>query len=245
MNEIISRDSEASIRRRKIISILSLILIIIVFSLIAYYVGRPLIHTYTDSPEVFRAQIEEKGFFGQLLMVGIMMMQVIVALIPGEPLEVAAGFVFGWLEGAMLCLIGSALAGALIMLAVKKWGVKLVEAFFPPEKINRFSFLRVEKKRNIIMFLLFLIPGTPKDILNYLAGLTPMKISTFVLLTTLARIPSVVSSTVTGSLAQEGNLTAAIITYAVTGVISLACILWYRHISKLEKKENTQRTENA
>ncbi|MBQ4074959.1 MAG: TVP38/TMEM64 family protein [Clostridia bacterium] len=239
--EPLSRDTKESIRRRRIVSIVSILLILIIFGLITWLVGYPLIQEYTQSPETFRDHIKEQGFLGQLTMIGIIMLQVVVALIPGEPLEVAAGFVFGWLEGALLCLIGSALAGALIMLAVRKWGIKLVEAFFSPEKINRFSFLRNEKKLNILMFILFLIPGTPKDILNYLAGLTPMKISTFVVITALARIPSVISSTITGHFAQDGNLAAAILTYGVTAVVSGVCILWYRKISRQEKLEKQQK----
>ena len=82
---------------------------------------------------------------------------------------------------------------------------------------------------------MFLIPGTPKDLLTYLVGLTPMKLSSFLLLTTAARIPSVVSSAVTGSLAQRGSYRAAIITYGITLIITVICVLWYRKISKQDK----------
>ena len=75
--------------------------------------------------------------------------------------------------------------------------------------------------------------------ITYLIGLTPMKLSTFLLITTVARIPSVLSSTIPGSLAQSGNLMAAIITYAVTAVISGICILWYKKASKQETENIT------
>ena len=89
----------------------------------------------------------------------------------------------------------------------------------------------------VIVFVLFLIPGSPKDLLTYLVGLTPLKLRTFLILTTIARIPSVVTSTVTGSLAQKESYTAALITYGVTLVISVICLLYYRKISKNEKKQ--------
>ena len=226
-----------NIQRRKIISIALLILLIIAFSMIAYFVGRPLVLQFLDSPETFRDHINSYGPLGPLLMMGLMALQVIVAVIPGEPFELGAGFVFGWLPGSVWCLLGAALASALVYLAVRQWGVRLVELFFSREKILSFSFLQNEKKLDLLVFVLFLIPGSPKDLLTYLAGLTPMQLPTFLLLTTLARIPSVVSSTVTGSLAQKENYTAAIITYAVTLVISLVCVLYYRRISQQEKKE--------
>lgn len=234
--DIFSSETPENIRGRRIVSIVSIILILIVFGLIAYFIGYPLVRQFQQSPEAFRDYVDAHGLLGQATMIGIMMMQVVIAIIPGEPFELGAGFVFGWFEGTLLCLIGSALAATLIYLCTRKWGVRMVEAFFPREKINRFSFLQNEKKLDLLIFIFFLIPGTPKDLLTYLVGLTPMKLSTFVLLSSIARIPSVISSTVTGSLAQKGNLTAALITYAITLVISAVCILWYRRVSKEAEK---------
>ena len=230
-------EHKENIKARKTVSILSVAVIIVLFSLIAWFVGRPLVREFVDSPETFRAYVKSHGVLGYLIMIGIMALQVVVALIPGEPFEVGAGFVFGWVQGTLLCLAATALASALVFLAVRKWGVKLVELFFSREKIMRFSFMQNAKKLDILIFLLFLIPGTPKDLLTYLVGLTPMKLSTFLLLTTVARIPSVVSSAVTGTLAHRGSYTAAIITYGVTLVITVVCILLYRRVSKKEKEK--------
>lgn len=92
-------DQPENIQRRKLISILSLVFILIVFVLIGYLVGVPLVRQFADSPETFRDFISEKGLLGQILMIGIVALQVIIALLPGEPFELGAGFVFGWAEG--------------------------------------------------------------------------------------------------------------------------------------------------
>lgn len=226
-----------NIRRRRIISILSLAGIVVVFSLIAWFVGRPLVREFRHAPEHFRDYVQAHGAWGPVMMMGIMALQVIVAIIPGEPFELGAGFVFGWFPGTVWCLLGSAAASALVYLAVRKWGVRLVEAFFSRDKIMRYSFMQNERKLNLLVFILFLIPGTPKDLLTYLVGLTPMRLLPFLLITTVARIPSVVSSAVTGAFAQQGQYKAAIITYAVTIVISALCILWYRRMSAKEKEQ--------
>ena len=228
-----------NVRRRRIISILSLTVILIIFGLIAYFVGNPLVQKYQASPEEFRDHVRSYGAWGPLLMIGLRALQVIVAIIPGEVLEVASGFIFGWFWGMILCLTGTTLAVILIYWAVRRWGVRLVEAFFPREKILKYSFIQNEKKLNMLVFMLFLIPGTPKDLLDYLVGLTPMKLSTFLLITTFARIPSVVSSTIVGSLAQKGNGLVAGITYGVTILISAACVLWYRKKFMHGKKDDT------
>ncbi|MBQ7656092.1 MAG: TVP38/TMEM64 family protein [Clostridia bacterium] len=226
-----------NIKRRKIVSIVSLVLILFLFSLIAYFIGRPLVREFIESPETFRDYVRSHWLLGPAVMIGIMALQVIVAVIPGEPFELGAGFVFGWLQGSILCLAATALASALVFVVVRKYGVKVVELFFPREKIMKYSFMQNEKKLDLLVFMLFLIPGTPKDLLTYLIGLTPMKLGSFLLLTTLARIPSVVSSAVSGSLAQSGSYKAAIITYAVTAVITVVCVLYYRKISKEEKEQ--------
>ena len=238
-------DQPENTRRRQIVSILSIVLMLVVFGVVAYFVGVPLVRQFTDSPETFRDYIDDKGFWGQLLMIGIIMLQVVIALLPGEPFEVGAGFIFGWVEGSILCLIAMALASSLVYLGVKKWGMKVVEAFFPREKIQSFSFMQNEKKLDLLVFIMFLIPGTPKDMLTYLVGLTPMKLGTFIGLTTLARLPSLLSSTISGALAQKGNLLAAIITYGITLLLTVICVLWYRKVSRDEKKTAEQGDDDA
>ncbi len=232
-----------NVKLRKTLSILLILTIVIVFSLIAYFVGRPLVREFRESPETFRDYVKSHGPLGPLIMIGIMMMQVIVAFIPGEPFELGAGFVFGWASGSALCLAGSACASALVFLAVRKWGVKIVELFFPRDKIKSYSFLQNEKKLDLLVFILFLIPGTPKDLLTYVVGLTPMKLTTFLLLTTLARLPPLAPSPVTGGLAQRGGYAAPRVTYGVTLVITVVCVLWYRRISREEKKEQKTHEE--
>lgn len=219
---------------RKLLSGIMIAAVVLIFLLLTYYVGTPLVKKFQESPEAFQAYVDAHRVLGSLIMIGVTALQVIVAFIPGEPFELAAGFVFGWGQGTLLCLVSAALASAVVFMAVRKWGTKLIEVFFPREKILQFSFLKSEKKLNLLVFMLFLIPGTPKDLLTYLVGLTPMKLTSFLLLTTIARIPSVVTSAVTGCLTQEGNYIAAVITYGITLAVSAVCALWYRRISKEE-----------
>ena len=226
-------------RTRRTVLLLSIVFILIVFTLIGFYVGLPLVNAFRESPETFRSYVESHGFLGKLLMIGITILQVVIALLPGEPFELAAGFVFGWLEGGILCMIGCIIASSLVFLLVSIFGKKVAELFFREDKIKQYAFLQNEKRLNVLVFILFLIPGTPKDMLTYIVPLTPMKLPTFLWLTSLARIPSLFSSTVTGSLAQSENYTAAIITYAITLLISAGLILWYRRTS-LSKKTNEE-----
>jgi uncharacterized membrane protein YdjX (TVP38/TMEM64 family) len=173
--------------------------------------------------------------------VGMMVLQVVVAVIPGEALEIGAGYAFGAWEGLLLCLIGAAIGSAIIFFFVKLLGVKMVEAFISREKINSLKFIKSSRRLNLLMFILFFIPGTPKDLFTYFAGLTPMKLHTFLMISTIARIPSVITSTIGGHALGTQQYVFAAVVFAITIIVSLIGILIYRRISKQEKeKEESQ-----
>lgn len=219
-------------RTRKIVLITSIILILIVFSLIGIFVGMPLVEQFKTDKEGFRDYVRQQGAMGPLLMIGVTIMQVIIALLPGEPIELAAGFIFGWFPGTIWCMIGTAIASSCIFLLVRIFGRKVVELFFEEDKIRQYAFLQNEKRLGILVFILFMIPGTPKDLLTYIVPLTPMRLGRFLWISLIARIPSLISSTITGHLALKENWTAAIITYGITILVSGLLILWYRHSEK-------------
>ena len=231
-------------RHKKVLSLVSILVLVLFFVFITVFLGRPLISFFSD-PEAFRLWVEGKGWGGRLLFVGLSVVQVVVALIPGEPLEIAAGFAFGAVEGTLLSLCAIFIGSALVFLFVKKLGVKLVEVFFPVEKIQNLRLLQDSKKFYLLLFLFMFIPGTPKDLISYFVGLTRIRLSHWLILTTVARIPSVVTSTVGGNALGEGKYLFAMIVFAVTAVISLTGIFGYERFlryrrEKKEKRETSQ-----
>ncbi len=224
-------------KHKKILGVFA-ILFFIAFMVVVFWVaGRPMI-AFVEEPDQFRAWIDGKGILGQLSFIAMVFFQVIIAIIPGEPLEICAGYAFGTLEGTILSLIGIALGSAAVFMLVRTLGVKLVEVFFPVEKIRSMRFLRESRKRNTLTFILMLIPGTPKDLLSYFVGLTDMKLTEWLIITTVARIPSVVTSTVGGSALAQQDYLFAVIVFAVTAVISIIGILIYNRISRRREEKN-------
>jgi len=222
-------------RRRKWLSGISLAVVIILAVLATVFIGKWLT---SFSQEDFRAYIQSYGPMGWLVLLGLQFLQVFVALIPGELLESAAGYAFGPFLGTALCYAGIALASALVFVLVRRFGVKLVEVFVSREKIAQLRFINTEKKRNRLIFLLFFIPGTPKDLLTYFAGLTDIRLGTFLIISLIARLPSVVSSTCGGHMLGEGDYWGALILYGITGGVSLAGLLVYRAIMRRKEKQN-------
>lgn len=200
-----------------------------IFLLLA--VGRPMLR-FIENPGGFRAWVDGHGIWGRIAFVGMMFFQVVVAIVPGEPLEIAAGYAFGFWEGTLLCQIGIFLGSLTVFLFVRNWGIRVVEVFFPREKILSSKLLRDRRKRDALAFILMFIPGTPKDILTYCAGLTDMPLGTWLLISTIARIPSVVTSTIGGNALGLKDYWFALAVFGVTLALSLGGWLLYRRLDK-------------
>ena len=221
-------------RRRKILAGISLAVVVLLVAFVTLFVSRWL---SSFSREDFRDYVRSFGALAPAVMLGLQILQVFIALIPGELVESAAGFILGPWLGTLVCYLGIALASALILTLTRRCGVKLVEVFISREKINELRFLSTEQKRNALIFLLFFIPGTPKDLLTYFVGLTDIKLGTFLLLSMVARIPSVLTSTFGGHLLGEARYLGAVILYGVTGLLSLLGMAGYHRYLK-KKQDN-------
>lgn len=191
-----------------------------------------LFREYLSDAEQIRALVAENYFLGAVCLILICAVQVIVALVPGELVEIAAGYAFGAVWGTVICLVGIMLGSVAVILLVRRFGRKFVYAFYPKEKMDSLPILNNPKKRNTLVLILFLIPGTPKDMFTYAVGLTDMSILHYLLLTTFARLPSVVSSTVGGNAVGDKDYLAAVVVFAVTAAVSGIGILIYRLIQR-------------
>lgn len=218
-------------KKKKIIVSVCIAAVVLLMAAVAYYVGKPMTE-FVSEPERFRVWVDSHGIWGRLAFLGMTMLQVIVAVIPGEPMELVAGYAFGSVEGTILCILGATLGGIPVFLLVRRFGMKAAEVFFSREKIDSLKFLKSSHKRDLWIFVLFLIPGTPKDLLNYFVGLTDMKISKWLVISLVARIPSIVTSTIGGDALGMKNYTFAVIVFAVTLAVSGVGILVYRRICR-------------
>lgn len=222
-------------KQKKWVFAAAFVVFVVFCALTGWLIGVPMVE-FANDPERFREWVDASGIWGRVLFVGMVVLQVVVAFIPGEPVELAAGYAFGFWEGSALTMAGFLLGSWLVFALVRKFGVKLVEVFFHKNKIAELRFLQNPRKAKIIAFLLMLIPGTPKDFLSYFAGLTPLTLSQWLRIVAFARIPSLVTSSLTGAAAGEENYLLSGVMLAVTLIISISGILYYRHICKQENK---------
>lgn len=194
----------------------------------------------TESLKAFLSQF--RGF-DKWVFVAIRAFQTVIKIIPAEPLEIGSGLLYGTWGGLALCLLGTMIGSFVIIALTRVFGKKLVSAFIPIEKIESLGFLKDEKRVYYTLFFIYLIPGTPKDVLTYAAALTKLNMKKFLLITGIARIPSIITSTWCGQEILNKNYTLAIIIFAATGILSVVCSLIYNKISKSKEKNNEEKCE--
>lgn len=210
-------------------------LFLVLSALVFWFAGRPLVR-FAREPELFRTWVDQQGVWAPALFVGMVILQVIVAVIPGEPLEIAAGYAFGAWEGTLLCILGAFLGSVMVFLLVRRFGARVVEVFFPLEKLQSLRFLQNERRLTVWVFLIFLLPGTPKDVLCYFVGLTKLPLRSWLVISAVARIPSIVTSTIGGDALGMGNYAFAALVFAATLAVSGLGMLVYHTICKVRER---------
>ncbi len=222
-------------KQKKLLSGGAIAVFLLLGAALAWFVGRPLIR-FAREPEVFRAWVADHGPLGMAAYTGMVFLQVLVAIIPGEPLEIAGGYAFGAVWGTVLCLLGAFLGSVAVFAVVRKWGVPLVEVFFSQDKLDKLTFLKTSPRRAALLWLVFTVPGTPKDLLCYFAGLTDLRWSSWLLIASVGRLPSIITSTVGGNALGLQNYQFAAITFAATTVIAGVGLVIYRQICRRHKR---------
>ena len=149
----------------------------------------------------FKDKVENSGIVGLLSLFGLQVAQIFLFIIPGEPIEILAGMCYGSLWGTVFIMASCCIISTVIFFLVRKFGRKFVYEFCDKkniEKIENSKMFQNPKKIELLMCILFLIPGTPKDLLVYIAGLLPIKPFRFIVISTISRFPSIITSTLAG-----------------------------------------------
>lgn len=202
---------------------LILALVILVFAGLVILCWDPILSFVAD-PESLRQWILETGPLGVLVFACFSILQVVFAVIPGGPFELAAGYVFGVLPGSLLCDITMTAGSVLVFLLVRKFGMSFVELFISRKEIESIHFLKNTQKLQSILFFIFLIPGTPKDVITYLVGLTELPLRSWILICAVGRFPAILLTALSGSAlgdARYGIVAAVIAVFAVFYLVGM------------------------
>lgn len=224
---------------KKLIIIYAVSLAVLIAGFIALYctVGKDLTAFITDK-DAFKLWLEKYNNLSALIFVLIRAFQTVIKIIPAEPLEIAAGYIWGTWGGLGLCSLGSFI-GSLVIILLSKWlGTKFVHTFVNEEQLNELSLISNKKRQRLFITIFYLVPSTPKDIMTYVAGSLNINMVEFMLITTIARTPSIITSTICGDQLGKSNFGVAIAVFAATAVVSVICGLIYKKYQ--DKNKNQQ-----
>lgn len=169
-------------------------------------------------------------FIKVLAMISLIALQIFLAFLPGEPLELASGYIFGSFEGTIICLIGSMIGTVIVYYLARLFQYTIIDKMFSASQIAEVQKLFSSKKSKFWLFVILLIPGSPKDIITYLVSLGDIELKHWVLLATIGRIPSIVTSTyLVGSL-KEGKIILAGFIFLITIILVVGGAIYYKKI---------------
>lgn len=211
---------------RRFVALGAIVLVIGFMVLLTLRYGREIAAIVTDR-EALRAWLDSFGVWSFVVYIGLQILQVVIFVIPGEVIQLAGGYCFGLGPGLLLAVTG-AVAGTIICFGLARLlGRTVITGFIPESNLAKFDSIIASPRAQIIFFLLFLIPGLPKDVLCYVGGLSPLGLWRFVLISTLGRLPALTASIFFGSAVAEANWTLAWIIGGVATVLFLLGV-WKR-----------------
>lgn len=192
----------------------------------------PLILELTEPGGVERVVqgVRNAGPGGVLILLGMQFLQVVVAFIPGEVVQVAAGMMYGPWGGAAVVLVGCVISSAFIFFIVHKLGAPFVRAMIPEKWMGKLEDFEETDKLDVMVFVLFLIPGLPKDVFTYLVPLTDMSMRNFLVLSTVGRIPGILMSTLAADGLMEGDIMRSVLLFLVAAGIAALAIVFHEKI---------------
>jgi uncharacterized membrane protein YdjX (TVP38/TMEM64 family) len=208
--------------KRKIALVINIVSIILVIGIMTYLSWRylPWMIQLVKNPEKFKAYLNSFGSISVFVFIFFQALQVVIAAIPGELIQVAGGYIYGTFFGTVYSVAGITLGTIAAFFIARGLGFRLLKKAIPDQNLEKFTMMLNRPGSEIVMFLLFLIPGLPKDILVYIAGLTPVKPLQFFVLCIVARLPALLATSYLGSNIQQKDYKTVLV------VALIACILF-------------------
>ena len=233
---------ERTDRNKKIFAILKLLVLLFIIA------GIPAFLYFRYGSEIFSADAAERMIAylkanestAALLIIAIQALQVVVCILPGQPIQFAASYMFGVLGGLLLSLARAVIGVIISFFTAKVLGRDAVHMIFGEERVSNYQRKLNSGKGLTIAFLIYLIPGIPKDLVSYVAGISEMRFLPFLLVSTIGRIPGMAGSLLFGYFFRENNYVGIAAVCIVMGLMLLTVLIKrkdiFRMLDDIERK---------
>lgn len=214
-----------------ILKLLLLVGIVIAIPLYIYFYQRDVIEEFKSFEDIL-AYLERYKFESIFIYIGIQVLQIVISIIPGQAFQFAAGYLYGFIPGLIFSIIGAFLGTTVSFFLAKILGKDAVHLFFGEEKTNYFIERLNSKRAYLIVFLLYLIPGLPKDIVSYAAGVSEMKFKAFMAFSMAGRVFGMSGSLLIGAFYFKEHYIGMALIAAVAVIAFVLCIIYKKNIHR-------------
>ena len=226
---------EKAQRRKKIYTIVKFaILLILVVGIPLYiFLFHREVFTVFRSVETIQNFFEAHKSESVLIYLGGQILQVVIAAIPGQAFQLAAGYFFGFFQGLLWSVVGVILGTIVTFFLARILGRDAMYLIFGEKKLQSFIDKLNSKRAYLLVFIIYLIPGIPKDLFNYAAGVSEINFKAFLILSSLGRIPGMMGSLIIGLMVRNGDYTALIIIGIAAAVIVVVAFIFRKRLMAL------------
>ncbi|WP_270296819.1 TVP38/TMEM64 family protein [Eggerthella sinensis] len=230
-----AKTNNTSLRNRRVAVLVALFAFVGIVGVLALLFGRDVLAFLTDGRRV-QEQVDRMGPLAPVVFGALVVIQEVTVLVPSEPLELAAGYAFGFWKGSLIYLAASVVGCIAIIAVVRFGGDRVLELILTSKRRAQLARLREAQKFDLAILVCFFIPGVPKDLMAYLAAFAGMRPVHLVAITTAGRLPSVLAVTLASSFAAAGDWRATALVFGVTAVAVVVGVLLYHRFKRHHAK---------
>ena len=228
------KKQEKENRGKLILSVLKIILlagIVVAVPMYIYFFKRDLLMRFDNFDDVvaYLQHYETQSIF---VYVGLQILQVVISIIPGQVFQMAAGYLYGFWFALLYAMIGAVLGTMISFLLAKLLGRDFLHLFLGEEKIAYYISRLNSKRGYTLVFLLYLIPGLPKDVVSYAAGVSDISLKPFLILSAAGRLPGMVGCLLFGMLWDRENYIGMVVVAVISVAAFLLCVIYRKKIDK-------------
>lgn len=180
--------------------------------------------------EKFREWITNLGIGGVFVLLGIQIIQILIPVIPGQIVEALSGVMFGPYFGTFICIVGVVITTIIVYGLIRVLGKPFVDLFVSKKSTQKWKFLENAERVEAIFMFLFLLPAMPKDILIFIAAIVGVKLKNILIVSAIARIPSILLVAYCGDFLIQGNTKYTLIMIAINLGISFVGLIFNKKI---------------
>ena len=218
-----------------ILKLIFLILIVVLIPLYLYFYQQDFLMRFRDFNDIV-SFLERYKLQSIPIYIILQIAQIVISVLPGQFFQLAAGYLYTFWPALLFSCIGAFLGTTITFWLAKGLGSDFVHIFFEKDKTEDYVKRLNSKTAYTIVFLLYAIPGIPKDVVSYAAGLSEMKYKPFIILSTIGRLPGMMGSIIIGSMWHKEEYVGMVILAIIAVIAFCTCIIYRKKLHELLDK---------